>query len=93
MPLFRDGPSLRTFFGEGVAKGQESESSAEMLISDPQSHLWKYTSKQLLDFGRRNPERFHVIQAHIRELADVYRLETSMLQLLHSVTCYYSDRL
>ena len=51
MPLFTDGPAIHTFFGDGVAKGQESDSSAQTLISNPQSHLWKHMSKQLLDIG------------------------------------------
>jgi hypothetical protein len=81
MPLFTDGPAIRTFFGDGIAKGQESDSSAQTLISNPQSHLWKHTSKQLLDIGRTNPEHFWTIQSHIRQLADVYRLETSTSHL------------
>ena len=56
MPLFTDGPAIRTFCGDGVAKGQESDSSAQTLISNPQSHLWKHMSKQLLDIGRTNPD-------------------------------------
>jgi hypothetical protein len=77
-PLFRDGPALRTLFSDAVAKGRESVSSAETTISDPQSFLWKTTSEQLLEIGQTNPERFQTIQSHIRELADVYRLKTSM---------------
>ena len=33
----------------------------------------------ILDIGQTNPEHFWTIQSHIRQLADVYRLETSML--------------
>ena len=51
MPFFTDGPAIHTFFGDGVAKGQESDSSAQTLMSNPQSHLWKHMSKQLLDIG------------------------------------------
>jgi len=83
--FFRDGPALHTLFSDAVAKGWESDSSAETIISDPQSLLWKVASEQLLEIGQTNPKHFHTIQSHIRELADVYCLKTSMSQFCH---CY-----
>ena len=75
---FTDGPAVRTFFSNSVAKGRESVSLAEATISHPPSFLWQMTSEQLVQFGQTNPEHFQTIQSHIRELADIYRLKTSM---------------
>jgi hypothetical protein len=83
MPLSVDGPALRTFFSNLVAKGRESVSSAQATISNPPSFLWQMTSEQLVQFGQMNPEQFQTIQSHICELADLYRLKTSM-----SLLCY-----
>ncbi|EDQ98350.1 uncharacterized protein LACBIDRAFT_303645 [Laccaria bicolor S238N-H82] len=76
MPLFVDGPALRTFFSDSVAKGRESVSSAQATLSNPPSFLWQMTSEQLVQFGQTNPEQFKTIQSHICELADLYRLKT-----------------
>jgi hypothetical protein len=91
MPLFRDGPALRMLFSNAVARGQESHSSAETMITDAKSGLWQITSDKLLEIGQMDPERFHEIQSHIRELADVYRLKTSMSHLSLSFFIVLTD--
>jgi hypothetical protein len=52
MPLFVEGPALRTFFSNSVVKGRESVSSAQATISNPPSFLWQMTSDQLVQFGQ-----------------------------------------
>ena len=83
-PLVRYGPALHTLFSDAVARGRESHSSAETMITNAKSGLWQITSDKLLEIGQMDPERFHEIQSHIRELADVYRLKTSMSHLSFS---------